>query len=114
MSPPKTIERLLTTVGNKQGISNAVAFGVTAAFAAALLGFGLLSKLPIDSQFAWAAGAVVPVWFLSSGILETLGASYATDRQRQEHSGSRILVGLAKAFSALILLICGALYLFLL
>lgn len=106
-------EKVWVVVGNKQWVSDAISFVLTAMFSAALVGFGLLSKLPAESQLIFGVAAGVPMWFLSSGILEAIGASFTTDKERQEHSGYRVIFGAAKAVSALLLLLAGAIYIWL-
>lgn len=106
-----SFEKMLTVIGNKQGVSSTIALVITAGVSACLLGLGLTVKNPADFQAAWIIGAGIPVWSLISGVLDVLAVGFTTDKERLENAGGRFLVGAAKALSGLILLIGGVIYL---
>ena len=99
------IEKVLTIIGNKRGISDAIALLITSVISACLLELGAMVKYPADLHAPLIIGAGIPMWSLISGVLDVLAVGFTTDKGRLENAGERFLVGAAKALAGLILLI---------
>lgn len=102
-------ERILREVGNKQIVSNGLAFLATALITAVFL-FWVLSMKPVSPpdqlfRFAWVAGSGAAVWCLCTGFLDAKGTKYATDKSRIEDSNIRWLLGVTKAAASVLPLV---------
>ena len=106
-----TVDRMMILLGRQPGIRNAFALVLGLGALAMLFAGGVFAKAATGDRLAYAAATIVPLWFLISGLLDAYASAFVMDGTGR--AGTAIVIGFAKSAASILLLLAGAVMLWL-
>ena len=104
---------MMMLLGRQPRIGNAFALVLVLGLGALAMLFagGVFAKAATGDRLAYAAATIVPLWFLISGLLDAYASAFVMDGTGR--AGTAIVIGFAKSAASVLLLLAGAVMLWL-